>query len=115
MTSDDEFKSILLDQLEFTGTPSEQMVKLYQRVNTENVNLGKLDVSKLTNKQLNCLLSTNRAFGIYDCRVFFNADMELILTTDYRYQKDHQDTAYRVGWMTLMIDYVFDKQVVNDD
>lgn len=109
----EDFRSVVLDKLGFSaeeGKPEDQFKKLYEVLNDSDINLGKLDFSTMTNKQINCLLAVNGGFGMYRCMCFFNEDMELIVTTQYRYQEEHQNTRYRVGWMSWMIDFVMGKR-----
>lgn len=115
---DHDFRSAVLAELGFKAEdgapyhigPAQQIKALYETLNDRDVNLGKVDLSTMTNKQINCLMSVNGGFRNYQCMCFLNEDMELIVTTQYRYQEEHQSTRYRVDWMTMMIDFVMGKQ-----
>lgn len=113
-----DFTSAVLTELGFAPTVDEssfklagsQMTKLYYELNDRDVNLGKIDLSKMTNKQINCLMGVNGGFRNNFCMCFLNENMELIVTTQYRYQEEHQDTRYRVDWLTMMIDFVMGRR-----
>lgn len=123
MSDELDFRSIVLAELGFPVDeglppfyqPSSQIKKLYEELNKRDINLGKVDLSSMTNKQVNCLMGVNSGFGNYQCRCFLNEDMELIATTQYRYQEEHQSTRYRVDWMTMMIDFVMGRRGDRDD
>lgn len=75
-----------------------------------DVDLGRLDVSLLTHKQLNTLLLLQSGLSRHYLRLFFDAAGHLIVTSDYRYERAHQDTRYQAGWFTMQLDFVFGKR-----
>jgi len=120
----EDFRSIVLSRLGIEpdydlpeyNRAADQFKKMYEILNERDINLGKINFAEMTNKQINCLMGVNSGFAHYRSMCFLNDDMELILTTQYRYQEEHQKTRYRVSWMTWMIDFVMGKrQDIGDD
>lgn len=96
----DSFESMHLKQL---GIHS--IEQLYEICSTKDVNLGKIDVSKLTVKQLNTLMSLNS----YSLIFYINDDSDLIMTTSFRDQKNERQTKFKNHWITMHIDFLFGK------
>lgn len=100
-----EFQSIYLKEI---GIPDIDL--LFKIINKNNINLGKLDLASLNTKQLNTLLDIQASLKNCYCRLFFDTENNLIITTEYRYDKEHQDTKYQVSWISMQIDFLFGRR-----
>lgn len=104
-----DISTLLLD-IGLDGTIPTLFEKVYER----DIVLGKLDMAKLSMKQLNTLFSLQATFSSQHMRLYFDESGTLVLTNQYRYQ-DVRDT-HELAWcyMTMGLDFIFDKNRPQD-
>lgn len=89
------------------------ILEFYNYVHKQDLNLGKLDISKLSSQQLNSLLGFHAGLSRNGYMAYFNPQSELIVTSHYRFQKLSNEEMDSILFFTdsfgMNIDFLFSK------
>lgn len=91
-----------------------EMSELMERVHEHDIVLGQLDMNKMSPIKWNTLLAIQQSFSRQYLRLYVNEENGLVLSTDYRYNEIRDKHQIATGWMTVGLDFIFDKDRPQD-
>lgn len=91
-----------------------EMSELLEKVHEADIVLGKVDMRSMTPIKWNTLLAIQVSFTRQYLQLYLNEENVLVLTTDYRYRENKDKHQLPTGWMTMGLDFIFDKDRPQD-